>query len=128
MSKLLKDKIKQYLRYKGISESKFYQRVGLPVGSLDNKDSICVDKLRTIARVYSDISLEWLIANTGSMLKANPEITEDPTLVYILNEKSSQLDKIIQENQKLIEELKSIKKDLPNTIAASIAKMRAKEA
>lgn len=128
MSKLLKDKIKQYLRYKGISESKFYQRVGMPVGSLNNNDSICVDKIRTIARVYSDINLEWLIANTGSMLKNKPEITEDPTLLLIAEEKASQLDNIIRENQRLIEELRAIKKDLPNTIAASIAKMRAKEA
>lgn len=128
MSTLLKKKIKQYLTYKGVSEAKFYQKVGLPVGSLDNKDSVSVDKIRTIARVYSDINLEWLIANTGGMLKAAPEVTEDPALLHIIDEKSSQLDKIIKENEKLIEELKAIKKELPNTITASIAIMRSKEA
>ena len=128
MSKIVKDKLKQYLKYKGISESKFCQRIGLPAGSLDNKEPVSVDKLRIIARAYSDLNIEWLITGEGGMLKIKPEIAEDPTLLFIMEEKSSHLEQIIRENEKLIEELKSIKKDLPNTIAASIAKMRAKEA
>ena len=128
MSTLLKNKIKQYLKYKGISETKFQQKFGFAPGFLESKETISVDKLRAIAKAYTDLNLEWLIANTGGMLKAAPEVTEDPALLHIIDEKSSQLDKIIKENEKLIEELKTIKKELPNTITASIAIMRSKEA
>ena len=127
MSTLLKNKIKQYLKYKGISETKFQQKLHLPIGFLDSNETICVDKLRAIAKAYTDLNLEWLIANTGNMIKSKPD-AEDPSLLLIVEEKSTQLEKIIYENERLMEELKAIKKGALGSIATTMIYMRSKEA
>jgi phage repressor protein C with HTH and peptisase S24 domain len=64
-----KEKIKNYLDYKGISKNRFYQETGLSMGFLDSGNSIGVDKAKIIINKYPYISLDWLILGEGSMLK-----------------------------------------------------------
>lgn len=78
--------------------------------------------------MFPDISLEWLIADIGTMIKSQPEVSEDPALLLIVEEKSSQLEKIIYENEKLIEELKAAKKEALSSIATTMMYMHSKEA
>jgi len=68
-----KEKILQYLDYKGISKNKFYITTGLSTGFLDSGNSLGVDKLRIIIDNYPDFNPEWLLTNKGSMLKERPE-------------------------------------------------------
>ena len=68
-----KDKIKQYLEYKGISKNRFHIDTGLSVGFLNSRSSLGVDKLKIIMKIYSDISLRWLVMDEGPMLAENVE-------------------------------------------------------
>lgn len=73
-----KEKIKQYLEYKGISKNKFYNQTGLSIGFLDSGKSLGVDKAKIIINNFPDLSLEWLVMDKGNML-----ITEDSQLAEV---------------------------------------------
>lgn len=75
-----KDKIKQYLEYKGISKNRFYNQTGLSVGFLDSGKSLGVDKAKIIINKFPDLSLEWLVMDKGNMLN-----TEDTQLSGVNN-------------------------------------------
>lgn len=68
-----KDRIKEYLEYKGISKNKFYARTGLSIGFLDSGSSLGVDKARIIINTYPDINLNWLILGEGEMLRTDAD-------------------------------------------------------
>lgn len=68
-----KDKLKQFLEYKGISKNKFYTQTGLSVGFLDSGKSLGVDKAKIIINTYPDLSLEWLVLDKGEMLNTSPK-------------------------------------------------------
>lgn len=63
-----KDKIKQFLDYKGISKNKFYSQTGLSIGFLDSGKSLGVDKMRIIINTYPELNIEWLVLDRGPML------------------------------------------------------------
>lgn len=79
-----KERIKQYLEYKGISKNKFYSQTGLSIGFLDSGSSLGVDKARIIINKYPDISLNWLIMGIGDMLRSDTDTqiaTAEPVTV-----------------------------------------------
>lgn len=63
-----KDKIKQYLDYKGFSKNSFYVKTGFSLGFLDSGKSIGADKVRIIINKYPDLNLDWLILDKGDMI------------------------------------------------------------
>ncbi|WP_304721736.1 S24 family peptidase [uncultured Alistipes sp.] len=79
-----KERIKQYLEYKGISKNKFYSQTGLSIGFLDSGSSLGVDKARIIINKFPDISLNWLIMGIGDMLRSDTDTqiaTAEPTTI-----------------------------------------------
>lgn len=70
---MILDRIKEYIDSKGITVAAFEKSVGMSnasfAKSLKNKGAIGTDKLENILSTYSDISPEWLLKGTGSMLK-----------------------------------------------------------
>ena len=79
-----KERIKQYLEYKGISKNKFYSQTGLSIGFLDSGSSLGVDKARIIINKFPDISLSWLIMGIGDMLRSDTDTqiaTAEPTTI-----------------------------------------------
>lgn len=71
-----KEKIIQYLDFKGISKNKFYVKTGLSVGFLDSGNSLGVDKLRIIIDNYPDLNETWLITGAGNMIKNETTIQD----------------------------------------------------
>lgn len=63
-----KEKLKEYLRYKGISKNRFYTETGFSVGFLDSGRSLGADKVRIIINKFPDLSLDWLIMDEGEMI------------------------------------------------------------
>lgn len=63
-----KDKIKQYLDYKGISKNKFYSLTGLSMGFLDSGTSMGADKVKIIINKFPDININWLVLDRGEMI------------------------------------------------------------
>ncbi|MGG5617001.1 S24 family peptidase [Myroides odoratimimus] len=66
-----KEKILQYLDYKGISKNKFYVKTGLSVGFLDKGNSLGLDKLKIIIDNYPDLNIDWLLHDRGEMVKSD---------------------------------------------------------
>lgn len=66
-----KEKILQYLEYKGISKNKFYVKTGLSVGFLDKGNSLGLDKLKIIIDNYPDLNIDWLLHDRGEMVKSD---------------------------------------------------------
>ncbi len=65
-----KERIIEFLQLKGISKNQFYLRTGIANGTLDKKSGITGDTISKIYQSYPEISLEWLIAEEGDMLKS----------------------------------------------------------
>ena len=66
---IIKERILQYLDFKGISKYKFYQETGVTNGVLSQKNGISEENILRFLNYYTDISSEWLLTGKGEMLK-----------------------------------------------------------
>lgn len=65
----LKDRLLQYIDFKGLNKSKFERTVGLSNGFVDKSgDNTSVEKLEQISNSYPDLNIAWLRTGMGSML------------------------------------------------------------
>lgn len=65
-----KEKILQFIDYKGISKNKFYIKTGISNGVLDKKSSLSMNTVEKIYSAYPEINPEWLITGEGEMIKS----------------------------------------------------------
>lgn len=123
-----KQKILEYLKYKGISKNKFYIKTGLSVGFLDSGKSLGVDKLREILDIYHDLNPAWFLPGDAPMLISDNELNEKEKqyirpidisdLIRKIEELSVQLGAQINENkhlhetnQRLLAQIDDLKKE-----------------
>lgn len=64
-----KERIIQFIEYKGISKNKFYIETGISNGVLDKKSGLSMDTIEKFYSTYPDINPEWLLTGEGEMLK-----------------------------------------------------------
>lgn len=65
----VKDRILQYILYKGITKKEFEQNSGLSNGYLNSlRDKPSETKLQSIYKAYPDINPVWLLSGVGNML------------------------------------------------------------
>lgn len=64
----IKERIQEYLDYKGIKVTQFEVSIGASSGYWRKTKSISANIVADIAGIYSDLNLEWLFRGTGSML------------------------------------------------------------
>ena len=71
MSKIttIKERIIQFIDYKGLSKYKFYQETGISNGVLDKKSGLSMDTVEKLLIKYPEISEKWLITGEGQMIK-----------------------------------------------------------
>lgn len=110
-----KEKIRQYLSFKGISKNAFYTKTGFSVGFLDSGKSLGVDKVRVIIDNYPDLSLRWLVFDEGDMIvdknhsektapniapniAPNPDLAAEPSTKYSGVPKVVTVDSLGNEN------------------------------
>lgn len=65
-----KDRIIEFLQTKSISKNQFYIKTGIANGTLDKKSGVTGETIYKIYQAYPEISLDWLIAGEGDMLKS----------------------------------------------------------
>ena len=78
----IKEKIIQYLDFKGISKYDFYQKTGVSNGVLSQKSGMSEDNIMRFLSYYDDINTDWLFYGKGEMIKTKskenvPEIIGD---------------------------------------------------
>lgn len=93
-----KERILQFIEYKGISKNKFYIETGISNGVLDKKSGLSMETIEKLYSTYPEINPEWLLTGRGNMLKADNE-NHDPNLVLHHGNRKTR-DKVI-ENQEI---------------------------
>ena len=79
----VKEKIQEYLEYKGVSPTAAERELNWGVGALTKAKSITVDRAKEFLLLYRDLSAEWLLRDEGMMLKSSlpDNIAETSSLV-----------------------------------------------
>jgi hypothetical protein len=71
------DRIRDIIKYKGISTRKFCLEVGIANGFFDKVKDIGSEKLLKILNTYPELSVEWLLTGNGQMLKETQPVKEE---------------------------------------------------
>ena len=117
---ILKQRILQFLDFKGVSKYECYKNTGITNGVLSQSNGMSEDNLLKFLSYYKDISLEWLLYGKGDMSCVQHEsepksllikqvLSERETVYYeMLKEKESELNELLRENGRLEERLKQL--------------------
>lgn len=71
-----KDRLLEFLRYKGMGQQKFENSIGMSNGWVNKVgNSIREISLRKIKEVYPELNIAWLISGAGNMLTGDSEVT-----------------------------------------------------
>lgn len=65
----IKERILEYIDYKGISKYKFYQDTGITRGVLDKDSGISEENVARFVAYEKNVNIDWLITGRGKMLK-----------------------------------------------------------
>jgi phage repressor protein C with HTH and peptisase S24 domain len=66
-----KERILQFIEYKGISKNKFYIKTGISNGVLDKKSGLSMETVEKFYSSFEEVNAEWLLTGKGEMLKPN---------------------------------------------------------
>lgn len=69
----VKERINQFIDYKGISINAFESSIGVSKSYWSNTQKISAEVVAEVLRVYSELSAEWIMCGNGSMLKQEAE-------------------------------------------------------
>ena len=86
METTVKERLVKFLKYKGLSQKKFEETVGLANGYVNNiRRSVTSEKLQQIVRCFPDLNKVWLLTGEGEMIRQevekNTTITDNHTSV-----------------------------------------------
>lgn len=83
----VKERLLQYIKYKGLSQAKFEKACGLSNGYVNNlRTSIGPNKIPTIVRQFPDLNIAWLVLGEkygGQMLKIQEKKEEEKSVAPI---------------------------------------------
>lgn len=103
-----KDRIQQYIDYKGISNSKFEIEVGLSNGYWRKTKSISSSVVEKILRIYSELNPLWVLTGEGEMLRPATISTRDNlNEIDMLNQRIQYLERIVSGHEATIKSLET---------------------
>ncbi len=74
----VKERLREFIEYKGISIRSFESTCGLSYGYVGNmRQSIQPDKVTKIAHCFPDLNTGWLLSGEGEMLKTDQAAVKD---------------------------------------------------
>ncbi len=126
------ERIKQIIDYEQLSVSGFEKKISASDGvirrAIRNNSDIYSRFLVEISDKFPDISAEWLLRESGEMLRtsaANPPLTaENQPDSGIIIELTRQISELSRENGQLQAENTELKKELARSEAAAAASAR----
>lgn len=98
-----KERLLQFLEYKGVDRSTFYEKTGIKRGLLDSDklDGALADHyIAKIIASFDDINIYWLITGEGEMTKKkeqNSALSQNESLKFLL----SRIEELVVENNDL---------------------------
>lgn len=113
----VKERLMDFIKYKGLSQSRFESQVGLSNGYVNNiRKSISPEKLQSITLTFPELNTEWLLTGRGEKIKEiQPPSNTLPNGVFIpqdMYDIIKQQAETICSQQRLIEELQSERKKM----------------
>lgn len=69
-----KERIIQFLEYKGITKNRFYVETGISNGTLDKVSGLSLETVEKFYNVYPEINPDWLITGKGEMIKSEKNL------------------------------------------------------
>jgi|GEM_PF-4971961 len=95
-SETVKERLIEYLKYKGISQYKFQESIGASNGYINSmRKGIGVDKLEQVRSKYPDLDIKWLLTGDGTMLRQSDEnsasssISVDGSVSFIIKKEDN---------------------------------------
>lgn len=116
----VKERLKEFIRYKNISISEFCRSISVSTGFVSSlATSIQPEKIERITLNYPDLNIEWLLIGKGDMIKPLSSISSDgfihiPENVFdVIRKQASSLERRDSQIDELISLLKkaNIQKD-----------------
>jgi transcriptional regulator with XRE-family HTH domain len=101
----VKERLKKFVEYKGISDRQFSLSIGLSAGYINSiSKSIQPDKISRISAQYPELNTNWLITGEGEMLKEDIDFKIKNTTPYDIAVMGGEvyanlLNKLIREKQ-----------------------------
>ena len=92
---LIKERILQFIKYKGLSNKKFCEELDIResnFSSIGLKSAIGSDNLFKILYKYSELSPDWLILGNGDMIRNNNCHSEEMELLRENRELRKEID------------------------------------
>ncbi len=110
----VKERLKEFIKYKKISERKFCLAAGLTVTYVNNiRVSIQPDKIKSIAVAFPELNTGWLLTGEGQMLKKDYQAEESaPLMLEETRDTYQTINRLVAMNEKLFEENRALKEEL----------------
>lgn len=99
----VKDRLKIYIKYLGIGQSKFEKQCNLSNGYINNsKGNFGASKLEYILKLHPELNREWLLTGEGEMLKSSVQEARGDNNTQVIGDGNnvntpSALDKALDE-------------------------------
>lgn len=109
----VKQRILQYLKYKGISIRKFSEKISISPSNFNEKNmssALSSDVLCRILTEFEELNSDWLLLGKGEMLKpkATVQPSGDDLVLKIIAEKDRRIEQLILEKRELEEQLDTV--------------------
>lgn len=99
---LFKKKILQFIDKQGISKAQFYRTTGITRSTLDKETGLSEENLSKFFASYPEVSLDWLLTDSGDMIKSDLSEVREESHVYKLR-----TDKILEHQSIPLYEIES---------------------
>ncbi len=101
----IKERILEYLDYKGVSKYRFYLDSGIARGILDKPTGLTEENIIRFIGYAQDVALNWLILGVGAMIKL--ESSSEDLKLKSLEEYQFIIQELQKENENFKNELTS---------------------
>ena len=120
----IKQRILQFIDYKGITKLLFCEKVGISYSNLKGKSlssELGGDALCEILSIYSEISPDWLIVGKGEMLRSGAlqRIEFSPDMELVVGKMLKRIEELSNENGQLKARLQALEEDCAKKRSAS---------
>lgn len=91
-----KDRLLEYIQYKGITQRAFCRKAGLSENLLSSKSGEFFDStIEKIRESYPDLNIDWVRTGEGEMLNNAIYIDRIDRLLSIIEEKDRQINRLL---------------------------------